>query len=184
MDKIDNLNLYNRNSNYISSSKRKSEIQRNYDNCSLVLQEESQFSKYILNINKKDIVITHRCHNYSKGDKKDNLLNEEYSLYKYCKTNSNNSKSHYFNTDANDYKINSLFTNKVNNFSKVNDKCLYKVNRNQNYSYNENTDLNNQNQYTNIVVNKHNNIPINKKRNVHKKNKGNFDLKNYKKNKN
>ena len=184
MDKIDNLNLYNRNSNYISSSKRKSEIQRNYDNCSLVLQEESQFSKYILNINKKDIVITHRCHNYSKGDKKENLLNEEYSLYKYCKTNSNNSKSHYFNTDANDYKINPLFTNKVNNFSKVNDKCLYKVNRNQNYSYNENTDLNNQNQYTNIVVNKHNNIPINKKRNVHKKNKGNFDLKNYKTNNN
>ena len=182
MDKIDSLNLYNRNNNYISSSKRKSEIHPNYDNCSLVLQEESQFSKYILNINKKDIVITHRCHNYSKGDKKENLLNEEYSLYKYCKTNKNNSKSHYFNTEANNYKINPLFTNKVSNFSKVNDKCLYKVNSNQHYCYNENNDLNNQNQYTNnnIIVNKHNNIPINKKRNSRRKHKGDLDLKNYK----
>ncbi len=187
MDKIDNLNLYNRNSNYISSSKRKSEVQPNYDNCSLVLQEDSQFSKYILNINKKDIVITHRCHNYSKGDKKERLFSEECSLYKYCKTNKNNSKSHYFNTDSNNCKIDSLFSNKVNKFSNVNDNCLYKVNKNQNYCYNENNDLNKQNQYNynnNIIVNKHNNIPINKKRNAHRKNKGKFDLKNNKNNNN
>jgi len=183
MDKIDNLNLHNRNSNYIPSSKRISEVYPNYDNCSLVLQEESQFSKYILNINKKDIVITHRYHNYSKGEKKgkENLLSEEYNLYKYCKTNKNNSKGHYFNTDANNYKINSLFNNKVNNFSKVYDNCLYKVNNSQNYCYNENHDINKQNKYeynNNIIVNKHNNIPINKKGKTHKKDKGKLDLKN------
>lgn len=184
-DKIDNLNLHNRNSNYISSSKRKSEVQSNYDNCSLVLQEESQFSKYILNINKKDIVITHRCHNYSKGDKKENILNEEYSLYKYCKTNKNNSKSHHFNTESNNYKINPLFNNKVSNFSNLYDNCLYKFNKNQNYCYNENYDLNYQYDHNNnIIVNKHNNIPINKKGKIHKKEKGKYDLKDYKNNSN
>ena len=90
MDKISNLNLLNRNSHDISATNIKSEIQSNYDNYSLVLQEESQFSKYILNINKKDIIITHRYHNYCKEDKKEHLLNEEHNLYKYCKTNKNN----------------------------------------------------------------------------------------------
>ena len=185
MDKISNLNLRNRNSYDISAKKRKSEIKSNYDNYSLVLQEESQFSKYILNINKKDIVITHRYHNYSKGDKKEHLLSEEHNLFKNYKTNINNSKSHYFNTDSNTYKINPKFSNKVSNLSKEYENCLYKANKNQNYCYNENHDLNSQNRYdynNEIIVNKHNNIPINKKGKAHKKDEGKVDLNNYKNN--
>ena len=187
MDKISNLNLLNRNSHDISATNRKSEIQSNYGNYSLALQEESQFSKYILNINKKDIIITHNYHNYSKGDKKEHLLSEEHNLYKYCKTNKNNSKSHYFNTDSNTYKINPIFNNKINNFSKPYENCLYKVNKNQIYCYNENHDLNNQNRYEyndNIFVNIQNNIPFNKKDKSHKKDERKVDLNNYKNNNN
>ena len=193
LDKKNNSKLNNIISHNNSYSKDDMKSFCEESNSRIYSNLNSQFNNYISNINKMHTDLTPHYHNYSKGAKNENKINDDNIN---VEINTKNNKSHYYKTDSysNSNKINSFYKNQISKSnSKVYENCLHKDNRYKNFDTQENKEFININYNTNNIVEKkinkkntNNSIPINKHVILHKKDKAklskNKEFSNHKKN--
>ena len=191
IDKKNNSKLNNIISHNNSNSKSDKQSFYEESNSGVYSNPNSQFNNYISNINKNPMDLAPHYHNYSKGEKNENKLNDDNIN---VEINTKNNKSQYYKTDTGSNKTNSFFKNQISKSnSKVYENRLQKDNRYKNFGTQENKELININCNTNNIAEKkinkkntNNSIPINKHVILHKKDKAklskNKEFSNHKKN--